>query len=276
MTGPAGRGVHTATVLDDIIGGVREDLAVRQRAVPERALRDLIDAQPAARDAAAALGAPGEVRVIAEVKRRSPSKGDLATIADPAALAASYERGGATAISVLTEQRRFGGSLADLDAVRAAVRVPVLRKDFMVEPYQLLEARAHGADIILLIVAALDDVLLRELFQQATELGMTSLVEVHNEAETARAVDLGATVIGVNARNLKTLQVDRANFARLAAGIPDDRVKVAESGIRGPDDVADYVAHGAQAVLCGEALVTGDTPEHAIGDMIAAAREVQA
>lgn len=258
-----------STVLDDIIGGVREDLAVRRREVPDAALRDAIQSRPAALDARAALAQPGAVRVIAEVKRRSPSKGDLATIPDPAALAASYERGGATAISVLTEQRRFSGSLADLDAVRAAVRIPVLRKDFMVEPYQLLEARAHGADIILLIVAALDGSLLSELHAQATELGMTSLVEVHNEAEAERAVELGAAVIGVNARNLKTLEVDRATFARVAAGLPDGPVKVAESGIRGPSDVADYVASGAQAVLCGEALVTGGAPEQAIKDMIA-------
>ena len=161
------------------------------------------------------LRGPGS-SVIAEVKRRSPSKGDLAEIADPAVLARQYAAGGAAAISVLTEERRFGGSLDDLRAVRAAVDVPLLRKDFVVEPYQVLEARAAGADLVLLIVAALDDDLLRRLHDQARELGMTVLVEVHDEAETARAVDLGAELVGVNARNLKTLDVDPDTFGRLA------------------------------------------------------------
>ncbi len=151
--------------------------------------------------------------VIAEVKRRSPSKGDLADIPDPAALAAAYARGGAAAISVLTEERRFGGSLDDLRAVRAAVDVPVLRKDFIVTGYQLLEARAAGADLVLLIVAALDDDQLRRLHDEARELGLTVLVEVHDEAETERAVALGAELVGVNARNLKTLEVDDGTFA---------------------------------------------------------------
>ena len=150
------------------------------------------------------------------MKRRSPSKGDLAEIADPAALARQYAAGGAAAISVLTEERRFGGSLDDLRAVRAAVDVPLLRKDFVVEPYQVLEARAAGADLVLLIVAALDDDLLRRLHDQARELGMTVLVEVHDEPETARAVELGAELVGVNARNLKTLDVDPDTFGRLA------------------------------------------------------------
>ena len=156
------------------------------------------------------------VAVIAEVKRSSPSKGELAPIADPAALAADYEAGGAHVISVLTEQRRFGGSLADLAAVRAAVDVPVLRKDFIVTSYQLWEARAYGADLVLLIVAALEQNALTSLVERAESLGLTPLVEVHDEEEVARAVDAGAKVIGVNARNLKTLEVDRDTFARVA------------------------------------------------------------
>ena len=172
--------------------------------------------------------------MIAEVKRRSPSKGDLAEIPDPAALARLYAAGGAAAISVLTEERRFGGSLDDLRAVRAAVDTPLLRKDFVVEPYQVLEARAAGADLVLLIVAALDDDTLRRLHDLAGELGLTVLVEVHDEAETARAVDLGAELVGVNARNLKTLEVDPDTFGRLAPLVPDDRVLVAESGITSP------------------------------------------
>jgi indole-3-glycerol phosphate synthase len=210
--------------------------------------------------------------VIAEVKRRSPSKGDLADIADPAALASSYAAGGAAAISVLTEERRFGGSLADLRAVRAAVSTPLLRKDFMVEPYQVLEARAAGADLVLLIVAALDDDLLRRLHDQARELGMTVLVEVHDEAETERAVTLGAELVGVNARNLKTLAVDPATFARLAPLVPDDRVLVAESGISGVDDVRRFVSEGARAVLVGEALVRDGDPETAVRTMTGVTR----
>lgn len=261
-----------ATVLDDIILGVREDLEDRKRHISAQDItRQATDAVPAL-DALAAFRVAGSVKIISEVKRRSPSKGDLAAIPDPAQLAAAYERGGATAISVLTEQRRFGGSLTDLDAVRASVRIPVLRKDFMVDHYQVDEARAHGADIILLIVAALDDTLLRDLFQHASELGMTPLVETHDEAEIDRALAADAQLIGVNARNLKTLDVDRDVFAQLAPRVPTDRVRVAESGIRGQQDVADYVAAGADAVLVGEALVTGGDPASAVRTMIEGAR----
>jgi indole-3-glycerol phosphate synthase len=206
---------------------------------------------------------PG-VSVIAEVKRRSPSKGELAEIPEPAALARAYARGGAAAISVLTEERRFGGTLADLRSVRAAVDLPILRKDFIVTSYQLLEARAAGADLVLLIVAALDDDMLRQLHEEAGELGLTTLVEVHDEAETERAVALGAELIGVNARNLRTLAVDPDTFARLAPLVPDDRVLVAESGIAGPDDAARYAAGGAGVVLVGEALVRDGDPESAV------------
>lgn len=259
-------------MLDEIILGVREDLEDRKRhtSAPDIAAH-AADAAPAI-DALAAFRAEGPVKILSEVKRRSPSKGDLAEIPDPAQLAAAYEQGGATAISVLTEQRRFGGSLADLDAVRASVRIPVLRKDFMVDHYQIDEARVHGADIVLLIVAALDDALLCDLFQHATALGMTVLVETHDEAEIDRALAVDAQLIGVNARNLKTLDVDRGVFARLAPRVPADRIRVAESGIRGPQDVADYVAAGADAVLVGEALVTGGDPRSALRMMIEGSR----
>jgi indole-3-glycerol phosphate synthase len=253
-------------VLSDIVAGVRLDLARRRDATSEAdllaALSDVdppLDPMPALRGAGSS--------VIAEVKRRSPSKGDLAEIADPAALARHYAAGGAAAISVLTEERRFGGSLDDLRAVRAAVDVPLLRKDFVVEPYQVLEARAAGADLVLLIVAALDDDLLRRLHNQAGELGMAVLVEVHDEPETARAVDLGAELVGVNARNLKTLDVDPDAFGRLAPLVPADRVLVAESGISSPVDVKRYVAEGARAVLVGEALVKDGDPEGAVRAM---------
>lgn len=254
------------SVLDDIVAGVRLDLAEREAALPLADLRAaLADVDPPL-DPMPALRVPGS-SVIAEVKRRSPSKGALADIPDPTVLAKEYAAGGAAAISVLTEQRRFGGSLADLRAVRAAVDVPLLRKDFIVTEYQLVEARAAGADLALLIVAALDDDMLRRLHDTAGELGLTVLVEVHDEAETERAVALGAELVGVNARNLKTLEIDPDTFGRLAPGIPDDRVKVAESGIFGRDDVARFVSKGARAVLVGEALVKDGDPRAAVAAM---------
>ncbi|WP_107705818.1 indole-3-glycerol phosphate synthase TrpC [Nocardioides allogilvus] len=254
------------SVLDEIIAGVREDLATREAAVPLAEVRAaLADADPA-RDPMPHFRAAGS-SVIAEVKRKSPSKGALADIPDPAVLAAAYARGGAAAISVLTEQRRFNGTLDDLRAVRAAVETPILRKDFIVSSYQLVEARAAGADLALLIVAALDDDELRRLYAEARELGLTVLVEVHDEPETERAVELGAELIGVNARNLKTLAVDNDTFGRLAKLIPDDRVKVAESGISGPEDVQRFVEEGARAVLVGEALVKDGDPESAVRAM---------
>ena len=254
------------SVLDQIIAGVREDLAGRE------AVRPLVDVRAAladvdpARDPMPHFRAPGS-SVIAEVKRKSPSKGELADIPDPASLAAAYAAGGAAAISVLTEHRRFGGSLDDLVAVRAAVDTPVLRKDFIVTSYQLVEARAAGADLALLIVAALDDDDLRRLHDEARELGLTVLVEVHDEAETERAVALGAELVGVNARNLKTLAVDNDTFGRLAPLVPEDRVLVAESGISGPDDVTRFVGEGARAVLVGEALVRDGDPTGAVRAM---------
>jgi len=254
------------SVLDDIVAGVRDDLAGRQAALPEAELRAIVADAPPPRDPMPAFRAPG-LSVIAEVKRRSPSKGDLADIPDPAALARSYAAGGADAISVLTEQRRFGGSLDDLRAVRAAVETPLLRKDFIVSTYQLLEARAAGADLVLLIVAALDDETLARLHVEARELGLTVLVEVHDEPEIARALAIGAELVGVNARNLKTLEVDPGTFARLVGGLPDDVVKVAESGISGPTDAARHAAEGADVVLVGEALVRDGDPTAAVAAM---------
>ncbi len=251
------------SVLDDIVAGVREDLATRRSAYSEADLLDVVQSLPDTRDPMPAFRAPG-LSVIAEIKRRSPSKGALADIPDPAALAASYAAGGADAISVLTEQRRFGGSLDDLRAVRAAVPTPVLRKDFVVTGYQLVEARAAGADLVLLIVAALEGSLLAELHEQARSLGLTVLTEVHDEAEVARALDTGADLVGVNARDLKTLDVDPGTFGRLVPLLPDRVVAVAESGVGGPDDAARYAAQGADVVLVGEALVKDGDPRAAV------------
>ncbi|MEZ5088018.1 MAG: indole-3-glycerol phosphate synthase TrpC [Tessaracoccus sp.] len=258
------------SVLDDIVAGVRIDLEERRGRVP------LADVERAALKADPALDPmprfrASQLAVISEVKRRSPSKGDLAPIADPAGLAASYAEGGAAAISVLTEQRRFQGTLADLDAVRARVSTPVLRKDFMVDDYQFFEARAHGADLVLLIVASLTDQELARFLDLSRQLGMTPLVETHTAEEVDRALDSGAELIGVNNRNLKTLDVDLATFAPLAERIGDRAVRVAESGIFTPTDAARVAAEGADVILVGEALVRHGNPVAAIGDFMAAA-----
>ena len=259
-----------STVLDQIVEGVLEDLAHRRAEHPLDAVKERAAAAPSPRDALATLTSRTGVHVIAEVKRSSPSKGALAAIADPAALAVDYAAGGASVISVLTEQRRFGGSLADLDAVRAAVDIPVLRKDFVVDPYQVWEARAHGADLVLLIVAALPQEVLQGLLERVESLGMQALVEVHDEAELERAVAAGARILGVNNRDLRTLEVDRGTFARLAPAIPTGTVAVAESGVRGPLDVVALAEAGADAVLVGEALVTGSSPRAAVAELVAA------
>jgi indole-3-glycerol phosphate synthase len=224
---------------------------------------------PAALDAYAALREPG-VGVIAEIKRSSPSRGALADISSPAELAGHSEAGGARVISVLTEQRRFSGSLDDLDEVRAVASIPLLRKDFIVSSYQVHEARAHGADVVLLIVAALEQNVLIGLRERVESLGMTALVEVHDEDEASRALDAGARVIGVNARNLKTLEVDRSVFERIAPGLPSSVVKIAESGVRDAHDLITYAAAGADAVLVGEGLVTSGNPRQAVADLVTA------
>ena len=257
------------SVLDEILDGVRADLAERQRAVSLDELKELARKAAPVKDAYGALAGDG-VSVIAEVKRCSPSKGALAAIADPAALAVDYEAGGAHVISVLTERRRFGGSLADLADVRAAVDVPLLRKDFVVSSYQLWEARAHGADMVLLIVAALDQPALVSLVERAESIGLLPLVEVHTEAELDRAVTAGARVIGVNARDLTTLQVNRGVFTRLAPRIPGSVVKIAESGVRGPHDLLAYAGAGADAILVGESVVVGGNPRAAVADLVTA------
>ncbi|WOF21504.1 indole-3-glycerol phosphate synthase TrpC [Microbacterium betulae] len=257
------------SLLAELTAGAVEDSEGRRALHPLAEVERVAAAQAPARDAASALRRGTSVRIIAEVKRASPSRGDLAAIPDPAFQAGLYEAGGASAISVLTERRRFKGSLDDLSAVKAAVSLPVLRKDFVATPYQVIEARAAGADIVLLIVAALEQRVLEELFALTLELGMTPLVEAHTAEEVARAADLGAGLIGVNARDLTTFELDRDLFGRLADGIPDDAVKIAESAVLRPSDVAHYRSAGADAVLVGEALVTGD-PVATLGAFIAA------
>ena len=259
------------SVLDDIIAGVRQDLKEREDRVPLARIKEMETQVPEAKDALGALrGRDGAVKIISEVKRSSPSKGALAAIPDPAALASTYEAGGATVISVLTEQRRFNGSLADLDAVRAAVDIPILRKDFIVTPYQIHEARAHGADLVLLIVAALEQNVLVSLLERTRSLGMEALVETHSRLEALRAMEAGASIIGVNARNLKILEVDRSTVEQVIDVIPQDVVAVAESGVANAHDVFEYAKWGADAVLVGEALVTSGDPRASIQDMVSA------
>ncbi|WP_406595153.1 bifunctional indole-3-glycerol phosphate synthase/tryptophan synthase subunit beta [Bifidobacterium breve] len=233
-------------------------------------------AAPAPIDATRWLKRADGIPVIAEIKRASPSKGHLSDIPDPAALAREYEKGGASAISVLTEGRRFLGSLDDFDKVRAAVHIPVLRKDFIVTDYQIYEARAHGADLVLLIVAALDDAQLKHLLDLAHELSMTVLVETHTREEIERACQAGAKVIGINARNLKNLKVDVNKYNELAADLPDDVIKVAESGVFGAVEVEDYARAGADAVLVGEGVATADDHELAVERLVKAGAQVKA
>jgi indole-3-glycerol phosphate synthase len=215
---------------------------------------------------AALLGTPG-LAVIAEIKRRSPVKGDLNRNLDPAELAATYERGGASCLSVLTDEEFFGGSVGDLDSARAATSLPVLRKDFTVDPRDAADARLMGADALLLIAAVLDPFELVEMHQLACELGLDVLVEVHDEPELEEALNAGAALIGVNQRDLNTFEVDHDRALRMASAIPDTVVKVAESGIRGADDAKRLAGAGYHAVLVGETLVTADDPAATLADL---------
>ena len=253
------------SVLDSIIEGVREDLAARR--LPMGQLHEALETAPAVRDCLPQL-ISADISVIAEVKRSSPSKGALAQITDPAGLAGQYEEVGAHVVSILTEQRRFGGSLADLDAVRKAIDIPILRKDFMVDEYQFYEARAHGADVVLLIVAALSKYQLEDYFHLSTELGMRSLIEVHTYDELERALDISPEIIGVNSRNLKTLEVDSRAFSELIPQIPSSIARVAESGISSRAEVVFAQECGATAILVGEALVRSGSPSVAINQLL--------
>ena len=264
------------SVLDELVAGALEDQRTRELTVSLEDVKKAALAAPAPIDATRWLKRADGIPVIAEIKRASPSKGHLSDIPDPAALAREYERGGASAISVLTEGRRFLGSLDDFDKVRAAVHIPVLRKDFIVTDYQIYEARAHGADLVLLIVAALDDAQLKHLLDLAHELSMTVLVETHTREEIERACQAGAKVIGINARNLKNLKVDVNKYNELAADLPDDVIKVAESGVFGAVEVEDYARAGADAVLVGEGVATADDHELAVERLVKAGAQVKA
>ncbi|MDQ1535109.1 MAG: indole-3-glycerol phosphate synthase [Actinomycetota bacterium] len=258
-------------ILDDILATKRNEVTVlRQPSTRERIRRAALDAQPARDFAGALRRADGHLAVIAEIKRRSPSKGDLAPDLDPEETARQYEAGGAAALSVLTDHPFFGGTVADLQTARATVSLPVLRKDFVIDEIQVFESRGVGADAMLLIVAAFPvDSLMADLHALALELGLSVIVEAHDAEEIERAVAVGARIVGINNRSLETFEEDLAVAERLAALVPDDRVRVAESAVRSAEDAQRMADVGFDAVLVGEALVRAADPSSLVGAMAA-------
>jgi indole-3-glycerol phosphate synthase len=265
MAGTAG------TILDEIIAAQRRRLTIARQRMPLIMLKKAMETERFARDFAAALSGAG-IHVIAEMKQASPSRGVLRKDYLPRGLARGYEAGGAAALSVLTEEDYFHGSLADLIDARDAVELPVLRKDFIVEPYQVYESAAAGADALLLIVAALEDGELREMLELARSLRLAALVEVHTEEELERAVAAGAIIIGVNNRNLKTLEVDIETSFRLHAKIPAECIAVSESGIKTPDDLRRLAEAGFNAALIGESLVVNEDPGRELARLLEGVR----
>lgn len=255
-------------ILDDILARTREDLLWRKDARPIAQIEAEAARQPPARSLFAALRRPGEISCIAEFKRRSPSAGWMGEAADVATTVRAYAAGGASALSVLTDGPFFGGNLGDLQAARAATALPILRKDFIVDRYQILEARAAGADAILLIVAALTDAELRELLAYGRDLGLGMLVEAHEDSEVTRAVDAGADLVGINNRDLHTFDVDHDLAIRLRPLVPASSVVVAESGIRDASDVARLRAAGIDAMLVGETLMRAADPGTALRGLL--------
>lgn len=258
------------TYLDGILETHRAAAALDTR-VLDQLIEQAAALDPARGFGAAIRSAPG-LGVVAEVKRRSPSKGDLNLNLDPAALSSAYADGGAACCSVLTDEQYFGGSVSDLQTVRAAVDLPILRKDFTVAAHDVVDARLMGADCVLLIVAALDDHELADFHTLATEIGLDALIEVHDEAEAERAMAIGGSIVGVNQRDLMTFEVDVQRARRVASSLPTDVVRIAESGITGPADIPDLVSAGFEAVLVGESLVKHDGPAHGVRALIEAAQ----
>jgi indole-3-glycerol phosphate synthase len=245
-------------VLDELFAGAVADSAAREEQISALELESQISGLGPTIDVIAALSPASKIRVIAEIKRRSPSRGEMAPITDVSALAKTYQESGAAAISVLTERHGFSGSPADLRAARQAVEIPLLRKDFIANEYQLLEARAWGADFALLIATWLTPARFAELYRFATDIGLGVLAETHSEADIDSAVAAGSRIIGINTRDLQTFKTDIDLFAKLAGLLPADAIKVAESSVKDVADVRAYRAAGADCVLVGEALVTGD------------------
>ncbi|WP_083441754.1 indole-3-glycerol phosphate synthase TrpC [Nitriliruptor alkaliphilus] len=261
-----------ATYLDDLLAGAHRRVADAAAREPLETLRERARSAPAGPSFRQALAVPG-VQLIAEVKRASPSKGDLAPDLEAPVQARAYVDGGAAAVSVLTEPDRFKGTLGDLADV-AALGIPALRKDFVVDAYQVWEARAAGASAVLLIVAALDEAALNSLLEESAAAGLDVLTEVHDADEIAIALRAGADIVGVNARDLRTFELDRDGFARLRPLLPDGVLAVSESGVRDADDVRLAAAQGADAVLVGETLVRAADPAAAVAELVAAGRTV--
>lgn len=257
-------------MLQGLYEGARQDANAREHDIPLHELESRARKARPVRSAMDALSPRDRIHVISEIKRKSPSKGDLASIDDPVALAREYEAGGASVISVLTEGRRFGGSLEDLAAVSEAVSIPVLRKDFLETEYQIVEARAAGADLVLLIMAGITDERAERLLDVARDWGMQALVEAHTAEEVDRAIAIGADIVGVNARDLTTFELDSELFGAMVPRFPDGVIRVAESAVAEASDVARYRAQGAHAVLIGEALVTGADPRERVKEFVAA------
>jgi indole-3-glycerol phosphate synthase len=252
--------------LTDVVERLRRDL--EEHPLDDVALMARVSAMPPAKDLEAALTVGEPPALIAEVKRASPSAGTIAEDVNPSVLARGYQAGGAAAVSVLTEPRHFQGSLADLQAVRSSVSIPVLRKDFLIHPSQVIEARASGADAVLLIVAALTDAQLRALLEAAGDVGLAALVETHSDDDLRRALDSDAKLIGVNARDLETLEVDVAGALARVGRVPDDRISVLESGISTRANVDAALEAGASAILVGEALMRADDPARAVRKLL--------
>lgn len=252
--------------LTDVVERVQRDL--EEHPLDDVALMARVSAMPPAKDLEAALTTGEPPALIAEVKRASPSAGTIAEDVNPSVLARGYQAGGAAAVSVLTEPRHFQGSLADLQAVRSSVSIPVLRKDFLIHPSQVIEARASGADAVLLIVAALTDAQLRALLEAAGDVGLATLVETHSDEDLRRALDSDAKLIGVNARDLETLEVDVAGALARVGRVPDDRISVLESGISTRANVDAALGAGASAILVGEALMRADDPARAVRKLL--------
>ena len=256
------------TILDQIVAAKRVEIEQAKVARPEAMLRSELATAPKVRDFFSPLAAPGPIRLIAEVKKASPSRGVIREDFDPVAIARTYQQHGATCLSVLTDGPFFQGSLDYLRAVRAAVDLPVLRKDFILDPYQLLEARVAGADAVLLIAECLDDCYLRSLFNEAVALGMTPLVELYEPENLQRVFDAGATLIGVNNRDLRTFITDLDHTLRIRTSVPDQCVLVAESGIRTRADVLQLEAAGVDAMLVGETLMANPDIGAAVDELL--------
>lgn len=256
------------SILEKIVERKRREVALQRERVPTAALEGRLAVAPAPRDFFAAVSQPGEIRLIAEFKRKSPSAGEIRPGATVEEVVRGYAAAGAAALSVLTDAWDFGGSLVDLETARIAVPLPVLRKEFVVDRYQVIEARAHGADAVLLIAECLDDCHLRSLYRDILDLGMTPLVELHDEENLPRVLDLGATLVGINNRNLKTMTTDLDHVLRLREQVPDDVVLVAESGIKSRGDVERLEAAGIGAMLVGESLLKQPDPGAAAATLL--------